>query len=78
MEQSGIYDMRYTYNAEGNISGYSYKEYNKLGFSNVTLLIEKEDEDEVSIRVFKNHTLILDELAPMEEINLFNLVHFLP
>lgn len=78
MDQAGTYDIRYTYNAEGNISGCSYKEYNKLGFSNITLLVEKENEDEVNIRVFKNHTLILDKLAPMEEINIFNLVHFLP
>lgn len=74
LEQAGIYDIRYTYNAEGNISGYSYK---GLGSSKTTLLVEKEDEDNAIIKVFKNNILILDKRAPLEEINLFNLVLFL-
>ena len=76
-EQSGVYNLEYTFNSEGNISGYSFKMLINGEVSTHTLLVTKEidDENEINadIQVFMNDKLFFHEYTYARNINIFNL-----
>ena len=76
-----VYGMTYTYNSEGNISGYSYHYvHDENDGCKCSLLVEKDydEEDHVFITIFIDNKLRYKETFKAENINLFNLVQLLP
>ena len=82
LDQDGIYNMKYTYNSDGNISGYSFNMIYKGEVSQYTLLVDKVhesneyEEEYASISVHENGNMIFQEEFELSDINLFNLSDF--
>lgn len=75
---AGTYDFEYTYNSEGNISGYSFNFYYKQKITKYTLLIEKSDEKNyVNIKVFINDILNYSQTFLSSSITIFNITDIL-
>lgn len=79
MEQPGIYQMEYTYNSQGDISGYSFYMLYGSSITKITLLIESLDDshEKVVIQIFLNDALYRSTEEEAVNINIFNIPEFL-
>ena len=75
VQQEGVYDVIYTYNTEGNLSGYSFKMLYKGKVHEQYVLIEKdlEDEDVVSVSIYANGNLISKKYEEAVNVNVFSI-----
>ena len=79
LQQGGFFDPIYTYNTEGNLSGYSFKVlYNGKVWKH-TILIEKDldDEDIVSVSVYADGELISKKYEEAANVNVFNITELI-
>lgn len=78
LDQTGVYDLRYTYSANGNLSGYSFMmTYKNCCTNKFTLLVEKLNEDTITLFSYKDDILLLRKNFSIEDINLFNITDFI-
>lgn len=73
-----VYDMMYTYSAEGNLSGYSFRMLHNNKVQKYTILIEKDlDEDGiVSISNYIDGELVCKKYEELLNVNVFNIMEF--
>lgn len=73
----GVYDLNYTYNMNGDISGYSFKILYNNEIHEKALVIERSIRDHdnftVEIKVYKNRQLSFNKKLNATSVNLFSL-----
>lgn len=74
-----VYDVRHTYNSEGNLSGYSFKMLHSSTVAKYTLLVERdlEEENKVNMYSYINDELAFRGDADPSEIGFYDLIDFL-
>lgn len=75
LQQEGVFDTMYTYNTEGNLSGYSFKMLYNGRIWRHDVLIEKDldDEDIVNISVYADGKLISKKYEEAVNVNVFSI-----
>lgn len=74
-EQANIFDIEYTYNSKGNISGYSFSKLFPQHTVRYTLLIEEEpnEEDTAIIFIYENDELLYQEHVEASSVSIFSI-----